>query len=195
MLLNYTLILLIVVLAFVIYKNKEGITNEPPLVVEIDPNVSKTSNQFAEFSSSYKDYCDYFDNGNNVNNSLNELYKEPEFVKAINSCVDNNSDPVVRNQCYADAMTSNGNIEYGILNSNTPHCLDAYKTKKPKPALKYATKTVPSDKSGWNMLNFAATQACGPFNNLQDIEATLVQTQDAISNLTPQCSTALLNRF
>ena len=97
MLVNYTLIIVVVVLLFVAYKHKDGFAGEPP----INPNgetitqpimlaIEKSTPQYKSFAGTLQNYCSYYDSGNNINTAINMSMQLKPLSEAYGRC--NNED-------------------------------------------------------------------------------------------------------
>ena len=183
----YSLILLLVVLIFTLYKNKEGVDTPPLRVYLMD--ISGATERYKHFSKSFAEYCSYFDNGNGINNALNKLSNNKMFTDQINNCNSNN--PNELKTCYANAL-SNNSIKWRVMYGNAPNCLDAYINNTPVPTLNNATNIEPDERKGWERVNYEATTMCAPYNSLTEIDNALDEVKSVITDKIGQCAVSVI---
>ena len=215
MLVNYTLIIVVVVLLFVAYKHKDGFAGEPP----INPNgetitqpimlaIEKSTPQYKSFAGTLQNYCSYYDSGNNINTAINTLALDQTFMNKINTCYNNLSkNDISLNACYAKELHTH-KPSPNELDGRTliPFCMKNYTSPTPTtlPTLQKATPNallinnslgdMNQPMQGWPMVNYGVTQMCSAHNSLPQIDQALSAAQSAINQYVPECANSLLNR-
>ena len=213
MLVNYTLIIVVVVLLFVAYKHKDGFAGEPP----INPNgetitqpimlaIDKSTTQYKSFAGTLQNYCSYYDSGNNINTAINTLALDQTFMNKINTCYNTMTNDISLNECYAKELQEYKPSPNELDGrSFIPFCMKNYTSPTPTtlPTLKKATADalVINNKPnmtppmlGWPMVNHRVTQVCSAHNSLPQIDQALSAAQSAINQYVPECANSLLNR-
>jgi hypothetical protein len=202
--LNYTLIIVVVVILFLAYKNKEGLTNEKSInpggdeiPVPITLQIDKKPQSYQAFAATITDYCSYYGSGNNINTAINLLGRDISFTSTVDYCYNHaKNDTATLNKCYATALASYkpaSSYETNPTEYIQP-CIASYNSDKPGiPKLESATSKPPiPGQRGWVNFNYFATQQCKPYNSLTDIDAALEAGKNVVMSNIPQCADAIL---
>ena len=198
--LNYALILLVVVLLFISFKNKEGLaageaslnpTSQPILEV-IALNIDNQPPQYKSFAATIQQQCAYYDSGNAINTAINDFSKDTVFTSKVNKCYDDfKSTPAALNSCYAGQLKaykpSNGYdasrvikpcIQSLVTTNNVTNFAPPPKLSNPSmvDAIPININKLITDKNyqpkkGWDGVGFQMTQTCSPFNSLTEIDS------------------------
>lgn len=200
--LNYTLILLVVVLLFLAYKHKEGMSDEKSInpggmniTVPITLQVDKTPQSYQAFATTIKDYCSYYSSGNNINTAINLLGRDVSFNATIDKCYNTyaSTDTASLNKCYSTALNA-----YQPATSQTnpteyiEPCLVNYSKTDERQPLNYANNKSSPGISGWGKINYFTTRECSAYNSLKQIDDALDAGQKMVMSKIPECANALI---
>jgi len=193
--LNYALILIVVVLLFISFKNKEGLaagekainSGAEPITEAIALTIDKQTPQYKSFAATIQQQCAYYDSGNNINYAINHFSNDSSFTNKITNCHNRfKKNPNALNSCYASQLKeyTPPNNEDNIADYIAP-CINSIVTTNnvtnfaPMPILDGAIKDAipinqinnpnPVKRRGWDSVSYILTQNCSPYHSLNEI--------------------------
>ena len=185
MILVYALILIIVVLLFLGFKNTENLKNPPvPGAIQLNPN---TDISFVRFQTDFTNKCQPYSSMNDINGTLNIIAGNSVVLHSIEAAYSKPPGPNGPNNTIKSIL-QDGNINAQLLktNPNIIRCINNY--TNPRPELKHIITNRPSDVQDPILHNkHHLLRQCSPYNSQIQINNTIDDMVGTINRNMKDC--------